>query len=63
MSNLNLNKVILAGRLTQEPELKQTPSGISVVRVNLAVNRRRARSTEQNEQQTDFITLAIPIFL
>ena len=42
MSNLNLNKVILAGRLTQEPELKQTPSGISVVRVNLAVNRRRA---------------------
>ena len=59
MSNLNLNKVILAGRLTQEPELKQTPSGISVVRVNLAVNRRRARSTEQNEQQTDFITLVI----
>ena len=59
MSNLNLNKVILAGRLTQEPELKQTPSGISVVRVNLAVNRRRTRSTEQNEQQTDFITLVI----
>ena len=58
MSNLNLNKVILAGRLTQEPELKQTPSGISVVRVNLAVNRRRARSAEQNEQQqTDFITI------
>ena len=59
MSNLNLNKVILAGRLTQEPELKQTPSGISVVRVNLAVNRRRARSSEQAEQQTDFITLVI----
>ena len=59
MSNLNLNKVILAGRLTQEPELKQTPSGISVVRVNLAVNRRRTRSTEQTEQQTDFITLVI----
>ena len=59
MPNLNLNKVILAGRLTQEPELKQTPSGISVVRVNLAVNRRRARTTDQNEQQTDFITLVI----
>lgn len=59
MSNLNLNKVILAGRLTQEPELKQTPSGISVVRVNLAVNRRRGRSSEGAEQQTDFITLVI----
>ena len=56
MSNLNLNKVVLAGRLTAEPELKQTPSGISVVRVSIAVNRRR-RSGEQGDIQTDFITL------
>ena len=59
MSNLNLNKVVLAGRLTQEPELKQTPSGVSVVRVNLAVNRRRRNSDQGDQQQTDFITLVV----
>ena len=30
MANLNLNKVILGGRLTADLELKQTPSGVSV---------------------------------
>lgn len=30
MSNLNLNKVILAGRLTSDVELKQTTTGVSV---------------------------------
>ncbi len=40
MSNLNLNKVILGGRLTADPELKQTNSGIAVVSFSIAVNRR-----------------------
>ena len=58
MSNLNLNKVVLAGRLTAEPELKQTMNtSVPVVRVNLAVNRRRGRNSDQKEQQTDFITI------
>ena len=58
MSNLNLNKVILAGRLTQDPELKQTQSGVSVINFTLAVGRRFAsRNSEQSEQQTDFITV------
>ena len=57
MSNLNLNKVVLAGRLTTDPELRQTPSGVSVVRVNLAVNRRRRNSDQNEQQQTDFITI------
>jgi single-strand DNA-binding protein len=57
MSALNLNKVVLAGRLTADPELKQTPSGVSVVRFTLAVNRRFSRNNEQGEQQTDFISM------
>jgi single-strand DNA-binding protein len=59
MSALNLNKVVLAGRLTADPELKQTPSGVSVVRFTLAVNRRFSRNANggEGEQQTDFITL------
>ena len=57
MSALNLNKVVLAGRITADPELRQTPSGVSVLRFTLAVNRRFSRNNEQGEQQTDFISM------
>lgn len=48
MSALNLNKVTLAGHLTTAPELKQTPSGISVTSFTIAVNRR-------TKNEVDFI--------
>ena len=35
-----MNKVILMGRLVADPELKTTPSGLSVTTVRVAVNRR-----------------------
>ncbi|MBQ8310407.1 MAG: single-stranded DNA-binding protein [Clostridia bacterium] len=61
MSSLNLNKVVLCGRLTADPELKQTPSGIAVVSFTLAVNRRfqskSADGTQPAQQQADFITV------
>ena len=47
-----MNKVILMGRLTKEPELKQTPNQISVVRFSLAVNR---RFVKEGQQEADFI--------
>ena len=34
-----LNKVILMGRITVEPELKHTPSGVAVTRFTIAVER------------------------
>lgn len=37
---MNLNHMILGGRLTADPELKQTQSGISVVTFTIAVNRK-----------------------
>ena len=52
MANFNFNKVILGGRLTVEPELKQTTSGIPVISFSVAVNRRVAKNTEQ---KADFI--------
>ncbi|MBQ8910993.1 MAG: single-stranded DNA-binding protein [Clostridia bacterium] len=52
MANFNFNKVILGGRLTAEPELKQTPNGTPVVSFSVAVNRRVAKGAEQ---KTDFI--------
>ena len=60
MSSLNLNKVILCGRLTADPELKTTTSGIHVVSFTLAVNRRfQSKGTDgsQAAQQADFISV------
>ena len=61
MSSLNLNKVVLCGRLTQDPELKQTGSGISVVTFTLAINRRYQAKTADgsaaSQQQADFISV------
>lgn len=48
-----LNKVILMGRITCDPELKQTPGGISVLSFPVAVDRAYAKQGE--EKQTDFI--------
>ena len=47
------NKAILIGRLTADPELRQTPNGVSVVSFSLAVD--RAYSGRSGERQTDFI--------
>lgn len=52
MSNLNLNKVVLCGRLTADVELKNSTQGFPVCSFSLAVNRRRSKD---NEQQADFI--------
>ena len=59
MSSLNLNKVVLCGRMTADPELKQTASGIAVVSFTLAVNRRyQSKSADGAQaQQADFITV------
>lgn len=48
-----LNKVILMGRITQDLEVRQTPSGVSVLSFTVAVQRNFARQGE--ERQTDFI--------
>lgn len=48
-----LNRVILMGRITQDLELKQTQSGISVLSFTVAVDRNYARQGE--DRQTDFI--------
>lgn len=56
MSNFNFNKVILGGRLTADPELKQTTSGIPVVSFSIAVNRRFAGKDSQ-QREVDFFNI------
>ncbi len=50
-----LNKVILMGRLTADPDVRSTPSGVSVTTFSLAVDRGYAKQGE--EKQTDFISI------
>lgn len=52
-----LNKVILMGRLTRDPELKHTQSNIPVTSFSVAVDRGYAKAGE--EKQTDFIDVVV----
>ena len=56
MANFNLNKVIIGGRLTADPELKMTPSNVPVTSFTVAVNRRYSGKSE-GDQQADFINV------
>lgn len=56
MANFNFNKVILGGRLTADPELKTTPSGIPVTTFTIAVNRRFG-GKQGEEAQADFFNV------
>lgn len=54
MANFNFNKVIIGGRLTAEPDLKTTQSGISVVSFSIAVNR---KAKQGEEQKADYFSV------
>jgi single-strand DNA-binding protein len=51
---MSFNKVILMGRLTADPELKQSASGVAVTSFSLAVDRRLSKD---GERKCDFITI------
>lgn len=50
-----MNKVILVGRLTANPELRQTQSGVASCRFTVAIDRKFA-DKNTGEKQSDFIT-------
>jgi single-strand DNA-binding protein len=52
-----MNKVVLIGNLTRDPELQTTNSGVSVCRFSLAVTRRFANS--DGERDADFINITV----
>ena len=56
---MDLNRVILIGRLANDPELKYTPSGIAVTSFRLAVNRPMSAEARTNgqEKQADFFSI------
>ncbi len=52
-----LNRAILIGRLTRDPELRYTPSGVAVASFTIAVD--RSRTNAQGERETDFIPIVV----
>ena len=52
-----INRVILVGRLTKDPEYRQTPNGVSVATFTLAVN--RSFTNSQGEREADFINAVV----
>lgn len=48
-----INRCVLTGRLTKDPEIKMTPNGIPVTRFTIAVN--RAFTNQKGEREVDFI--------
>ena len=52
-----LNKVVLIGRLTKDPDLRYTTSGVPVTRFTLAVNRNY--KNQAGEYDTDFIPITV----
>lgn len=51
-----INRVVLVGRLTKDPELKYTPSGVAMARFTLAVNR---TFKSEGQPDADFINIIV----
>ncbi|MCY0870734.1 single-stranded DNA-binding protein [Alicyclobacillus sp. SP_1] len=52
-----MNRIVLIGRLTQDPELRYTNSGTAVASFTLAVD--RARPNAAGERETDFVNVVV----
>jgi single-strand DNA-binding protein len=52
-----MNRVILVGRLTKDPELRYTPSGVAIATFTLAVN--RTFTNQQGDREADFINCVV----
>lgn len=52
-----LNRVVLVGRLTRDPDLRYTPNGVAVANFNIAVN--RPFSNQQGDREADFINCVV----
>ncbi len=52
-----MNRVVLVGRLTRDPDLRYTPNGVAVANFTIAIN--RPFKNQQGEQEADFINCVV----
>ncbi len=55
----NLNKVMLIGNLTRDPELRHTPKGTAVSEISLAINRNWTNEQGQKQEDTTFVEVTL----
>lgn len=51
----NFNKVILAGNLTRDPELRYTPKGMAIAKITLAINRQWKTEAGESKEEVTFV--------
>jgi len=56
---MNINRVVLTGNLTRDPELRSTPGGLSICKLGIAVNTRRKNSDGQWEEKPNFFRVTV----
>lgn len=57
---MNINRVVLTGNLTRDPELRSTPNGLSICKLGVACNtRRKNSSTGQWEEKPNFFRVTV----
>ncbi len=57
---MNINRVVLTGNLTRDPDLRTTPGGVSVCKLGIAVNgRRKNGATGQWEEKANFFRVTV----
>jgi single-strand DNA-binding protein len=55
----NLNRVLLIGNLTRDPEVRYTPKGTAVVEIGLAVNRIYSGEDGEKKEETTFVDVTL----
>ena len=53
----NFNKVILAGNLTRDPELRYTPNGKAIAKFGMAINRNWTSETGEKKEEVTFVDI------
>jgi single-strand DNA-binding protein len=53
----NFNKVILAGNLTRDPELRYTPKGTAVAKLGMAINRTWKNEAGETKEEVTFVDI------
>jgi single-strand DNA-binding protein len=56
---MNVNKVILVGRLTRDPDMRTTPTGQSVATLGMATNNHWTDKSGQKQEKTEFHTVVL----
>ncbi len=55
----NLNKVLLIGNLTKDPELRYTPQGTAVANLRMAINRKFKDRNQEMKEEVCFVTAVV----